>query len=214
MISAQAVTVYDATTSKAKVIKEGPIASAIAASAAVPVLMHAVNASGHRLLDGGLAGDVLGVQGIDPNDRTLVLNLFVRAFLPATPTHLPNSVTLDLFGVPFVTPNSLHTTGPTAHHTAYLLTKRALDMPISSSSDNNGHSAARRLQVRFNDHQHGTSSDGDTGAAAAGDDDKGQDGHKADDESTPTTTTTTNGVLVPPTKDHSPRAHWWELLRS
>mmetsp|Transcript_1458 Transcript_1458/g.2117 ORF Transcript_1458/g.2117 Transcript_1458/m.2117 type:complete len:336 (-) Transcript_1458:695-1702(-) len=130
-----ALSVQDVTTGKGRVLRSGQIAPAVAASAAVPVLMHAVKNpdDGHLFLDGGLSGDVLGVAGANPDDHILVINLFLRAFIPKTPSHLTKAVIVDLYGVPFVTPNSLHTTGPIAHRKAYEAMKLALNSELPES---------------------------------------------------------------------------------
>lgn len=130
------ISVYDATDSKRRVMTRGRLSTAIAASAAVPFLMHGVydDDDGHRLVDAGVGGDMLGISGADPQDTILCINLFVRAFLPQLPHHLPKAIVVDLFGVPFCAPSSLQTTGPEARLAAYNAMKRALKQPVHTYS--------------------------------------------------------------------------------
>lgn len=138
------ISVYDATDSKRRVMTRGRLSTAIAASAAVPFLMHGVydDEDGHRLVDAGVGGDMLGIAGADPQDTILCINLFVRAFLPTTPHHLPKAVVVDLFGVPFCAPSKLQTTGPVARLAAYNAMKKALRQPVTTYTY-----CAQRIQV-------------------------------------------------------------------
>lgn len=140
-----AISVYDTTDSSCRVLTRGRLATAIAASAAVPVLMHGVfdDDTGHRFIDAGVGGDMLGVQGAHPEETVLAVNLFLRAFVPKLPDHLPKAIVVDLYGVPFVTPGSLHSVGPKAKRAAYHAMKRALNSPVPPE-----HGKARRIEIR------------------------------------------------------------------
>jgi len=144
-----ALSVYDATDNELRVLDHGRICEAVAASAAVPHLMHGVlpremdasaragNAAssldhlvGHRLIDGGVGGDMLGTAGAGPDERVLNINMFLRMFVPELPDDIPGCVTVDVWGVPFVTPMSMKTNGPIARDATYQAVKRALDMHL------------------------------------------------------------------------------------
>lgn len=140
-----AISVYDTSESRGRVLTRGRLATAIAASAAVPVLMHGVfdDESGHRFVDAGVGGDMLGVQGAHSEETVLAVNLFLRAFVPKLPDHLPKAIVVDLYGVPFVAPGSLHTVGPKAKLAAYQAMKRALNTPVPPDDGK-----ARRIEIR------------------------------------------------------------------
>lgn len=138
-----ALSVYDATQREGKVLTSGRIAVAVAASAAVPVFMHGVvDDDGHRLLDAGVGGDMLGVDGVGADEDVLAINLFLRAFVPKLPRRLDKAIVVDLYGVPFVTPGSLHTSGPLARDAAYERMRQALNTPLP---DDTG--GPRRLEI-------------------------------------------------------------------
>ena len=96
-----------------------------------------------RCSDAGVSGDVLGVGGCAPDERVLNANLFLRAFVPPTPAHLPRCVTLDVYGVPFVMPNRLAEQGALAYASARAATAAALDRPVPRSTVG----GARRMSV-------------------------------------------------------------------
>ncbi|KAJ1451287.1 hypothetical protein M885DRAFT_530202 [Pelagophyceae sp. CCMP2097] len=138
-----ALSVYDATDKELRVLTSGPLSVGIAASAAVPGLMHGVDdADGHRLVDAGVGGDMLGVAGCGDDENVLCINLFLRAFIPQAPPRLRKLLIVDLFGVPFVTPNSLKEKGPLARDAAYAAMKHALETPLPEYAG-----GPRRLEV-------------------------------------------------------------------
>ena len=97
--------------------------------------------TGHRLLDGGIGGDVLGTAGCgkwagtddgdgcgeESEEVALCINLF-KAYLPSLPANLgAGSVVLDVKGIPTVNPalNMLQT-GRAAHDACREAVGRAL----------------------------------------------------------------------------------------
>jgi NTE family protein len=73
-----AVSVYDTLSRTTRVLTAGPLAPALQASCAVPLLFQPVWVEGRPLLDGGIA-DRPGVQGLAPGERVLHHHLASRS---------------------------------------------------------------------------------------------------------------------------------------
>jgi NTE family protein len=73
-----AVSAYDLAARRTAVLRTGPLAPALHASCAVPVLFQPVRVGGRAYLDGGVA-DRHGLAALDPGDRVLYHHLASRS---------------------------------------------------------------------------------------------------------------------------------------
>lgn len=132
------LSVYDVLSHRTRVLDEGPLAPAIQASCALPVLFQPVWRAGRPLLDGGIL-DRPGLAGLPPGTRTLYHHLASRSpwrrrdspalRLPERPA----LTSLVLEGLPRSGPFKLEL-GRQALERARLLTRRALDQPVQGGA--------------------------------------------------------------------------------
>jgi NTE family protein len=128
-----AVSTFDVVTRRTHVLRAGPIAPAVVASCAVPLLFHPVRHDGRLLLDGGIR-DRPGLAGASAG-RTLFHHLSSRSpwRLPGDPPlgipTRPDLVTLVIDGLPRASPHRL-APGVRAMALAREATKRALDRQV------------------------------------------------------------------------------------
>jgi NTE family protein len=137
-----AVSVYDLWQRRVRVLDRGPLAPALHASCAVPIMFHPVRHAGGLLVDGGV-GDRPGLAGLAGAPRVLYHHLESRspwrgalarsARAAETRARQDTSrelVTLTIDGLPRVTPFRLER-GAVALETARDAMRTALDRPVS-----------------------------------------------------------------------------------
>jgi len=133
-----ALSLYDLKARATVVASEGPLASAIHASCALPFLFQPVERDGRKYLDGGIA-DRPGLMGMPDDARTLYHHMaskspWRRRNSPAL--QLPQRdglVSLAIHGLPRVNPFKLHK-GVEAFQMAQAATTQALDMPLTDNA--------------------------------------------------------------------------------
>lgn len=125
-----AVSVYDVRARKVRVLRSGPLARAIRASCAVPLLFHPVWIDGRPYVDGGVA-DRPGCAGLPEKGRVLYHHLTSKSpWRIAVPEPKPNTRlrTIAIASLPRVGPFRLYN-GPKAFERARDETHRLLDAP-------------------------------------------------------------------------------------
>jgi NTE family protein len=125
-----AVSVFDTLSASTRVVAAGPVAPALHASCAVPLLFHPVWVDGRPLLDGGIA-DRPGLLGVPPGERVLHHHLASRSPWRrrgspsmAVPER-PGLVSIVIAGLPRVGPFRL-AEGPRAFAAARRAAREAL----------------------------------------------------------------------------------------
>lgn len=129
------VSVYDVLTRRTRALDSGPLAPAIHASCAVPLMFHPVWIRGRPLLDGGVA-DRPGVAGVGADERVLLHHLVSkspwRLHLPRPPRR-HRMVTLEIADLPRVNPFRLER-GAAALEYARIRTHEALGKALDRAS--------------------------------------------------------------------------------
>lgn len=129
-----AVSVYDLRRRAVRVLSDGPIAPALHASCAVPLMFHPVRHAGSWLVDGGVA-DRAGLAGLRDAPRVLFHHLASRSpwRAPGSPAlRIPRReglTALVIDGLPRVGPFRLRE-GDRAFEAARRATRAALDRPL------------------------------------------------------------------------------------
>lgn len=132
-----AVTVFDLWSGRAQVLDSGPLAPAVHASCALPVMFQPVWIGGRPYLDGGVS-DRPGLRGVDRQERTLYHHLVARSPWRRTRSRSlrlprrPRTTSLRIEDLPRVGPFTLEQ-GPRAFEAALAATRRALEQPIEHS---------------------------------------------------------------------------------
>ena len=132
------ISVFDLLSRRVVVLEEGPIAPALHASCAVPLLFHPVLHRGRLLVDGGV-GDRPGLAGLELEPRVLFHHLASRSpwRRPGSPSlripRRPGLLTLVLEELPRAGPFRLHL-GARAFEQARSATRRALDRRLSGDT--------------------------------------------------------------------------------
>lgn len=127
-----ALSVYDVFARKTRVLTQGPLARAVRASCAVPLMFHPVWIRGRAYLDGGVQ-DRPGLAGM-AQSRVLYHHLASRSpWRSADGAHTviperPGMIALVLDDLPRAGPDALDR-GVEAYHMALALTRAALDQP-------------------------------------------------------------------------------------
>jgi NTE family protein len=130
-----ALSAYDLGTRRTAVLSSGPLAPAIHASCAVPLLFHPVRLGGRLYLDGGVA-DRHGLASIQPGERVLYHHLTSRSpwRRPGSPAlripARPGLQAVAIEGLPRVGPTRLWR-GPEALDLAAEWMRAALDRDLS-----------------------------------------------------------------------------------
>jgi NTE family protein len=131
-----AVSVFDALSRETLVLSSGPLAPALHASCAVPLLFQPVWVGGRPLLDGGIA-DRPGLEGVAAGERVLHHHLASRspwrrrgAPSMAVPARA-GLISLVIDGLPRVGPFRLEE-GPRAFAAARAAAREALGRPVTS----------------------------------------------------------------------------------
>jgi NTE family protein len=133
--TAWTASVYDLGSLRTRVVARGPLAAAIHASCAVPVMFHPVWIDGRPCADGGIA-DRPGLLGVPPGERVLCHHLVSRS-----PWRRPGSASMEvprgprtaavaIAGLPRLHPFALEQ-GPLALEKAERAFRRALDTPLA-----------------------------------------------------------------------------------
>lgn len=128
------VSTHDVLSNRVRVLAEGPLARAIHASCAVPLLFQPVWLGLRPHLDGGVV-DRHGIAGLPPGGRLFYHHLsskspWRRADSPALrPPERPDTVSLIVDGLPRLGPFKLQN-ARRAYEQARAATRRALDRPI------------------------------------------------------------------------------------
>jgi len=128
------VSTFDVLARHTRTLDRGPLAPAIHASCAVPVMFHPVWIRGRPLLDGGVS-DRPGVAGIPSDERVLLHHLPSKSpwrLRPPRPPRRPGMVTLEIPGLPRVNPFQMER-GHAALAQAYEATRAALDRPVGQA---------------------------------------------------------------------------------
>lgn len=131
------VSVYDVLRRRVRVLDRGPLAPALHASCAVPVMFHPVRHAGGVLIDGGVS-DRPGLTGLRDEPRVLFHHLASRSpwrRRGSDALRIPRRaglVTLVVEMLPRVGPFRLEQ-GRLAYGAAKEATKRALDRPIEDA---------------------------------------------------------------------------------
>ena len=125
-----ALSVFDVWTRSTRVASRGPLAIAIHASCAVPILFHPVMLEGRPTLDGGVA-DRPGIEGLSRDERVLFHHLPSKSpWRMAVPfPRRRDLVAVAIEGLPRLGPFALERGGET-FTMARARTKLALDRPI------------------------------------------------------------------------------------
>ncbi len=132
-----ALSVFDLATRKTRVLESGPLAPAIVASCALPVMFQPVRVNGRLSSDGGIA-DRPGLAGVPEGRRVLHHHLSSRSpwRRPGDPELVPPKrdrlVSLTVSNLPRVQPFALEN-GRRAYEAAALATFAALSRPIEGA---------------------------------------------------------------------------------
>lgn len=129
------VSVYDVLTLSTRTLDHGPLAPAIHASCAVPLMFQPVWIRGRPLLDGGVA-DRPGVAGVPAGERTLLHHLVSKSpwrLGAPRPPRREQLVTLEIADLPQVNPFRLER-GVGALELALARTREALHRPLARDS--------------------------------------------------------------------------------
>ena len=121
------ISVFDLRSRQTEVIDSGDLTQAVHASIAIPPLFHPVKIDGRRKLDGGIK-DHAGCHGAPLGERILHQNLKPSSY--DISDNYPNSLTLRLDGLPFVSPFRLYK-GMDAFRIAREQTLARLDQPVT-----------------------------------------------------------------------------------
>ena len=124
------VSVFDVSARATHVIDEGPLAPALAASCAVPLMFHPVRHRGRALFDGGIL-DRPGLAGAAPGQRVFYHHLSSR-WLGNTAPARQDMVALEITALPQVDPFRMHR-GRQAMDLATKATRSALQQPMAAS---------------------------------------------------------------------------------
>lgn len=125
------LSVFDVLTGRTRTLDSGPLAPAIHASCAVPLMFHPVWIRGRPLLDGGVR-DRPGVEGVPAGERILLHHLASKSpwrLHQPRPPQRPDLVTLEIANLPRVSPFRLER-GPRALEHALNRTRKALRQPL------------------------------------------------------------------------------------
>jgi len=128
------VSVFDVLTRRTRTLSSGPLAPAIHASCAVPLMFHPVWIRGRPLLDGGVT-DRPGVAGVPAGERILLHHLASKSpwrLHQPRPPQRSNLVTLEIADLPRVNPFRLER-GPLALEHARTRTREALHRPLQGA---------------------------------------------------------------------------------
>jgi len=128
------VSVYDVLARRTRILDTGPLAPAIHASCAVPLMFHPVWIRGRPLLDGGVA-DRPGVAGVPPGERVLLHHLASKSPWRLHPPRAPRRqglVALEIADLPRVSPFALDR-GALALDRALRRTRDALGRPLDGA---------------------------------------------------------------------------------
>ncbi len=138
------VSVFDVLKRCTQTLDSGPLAPAIHASCAVPVMFHPVWIRGRPFLDGGVA-DRPGIAGVGADERVLLHHLASKSpwrLQSPRPPQRPHMVTLEIEGLPRVNPFRLDRGAAALDHararTHQALGKalgRVLGQPLGQSQD-------------------------------------------------------------------------------
>ena len=124
-----AVSVFDVGARATQVIDSGPLAPALAASCAVPLMFHPVRHRGRALFDGGIL-DRPGLAGAAPGQRVLYHHLSSRWLGYAVPSR-QDMVALEISALPQVDPFRMPR-GLSAMARATQATRSALQQPMAA----------------------------------------------------------------------------------
>ena len=126
------LSVYDVLGRRTRPLAEGPLAPAIHASCAVPLMFQPVWIAGRPLLDGGVL-DRAGLWGLPQGERVFLHYLSSRSpwrLAQPEPPSRPGLVSLEIGGLPRVSPFRLDQ-GQRALEHAYQATRAALATPVT-----------------------------------------------------------------------------------
>jgi NTE family protein len=129
------VSVFDVLARSTHTLDTGPLAPAIHASCAVPVMFHPVWIRGRPFLDGGVA-DRPGIAGVGRDERVLLHHLASKSpwrIHAPRPPQRPGMVTLEIAGLPRVNPFRLDRGAAALEH-ARTSTLRALGQPLRGTA--------------------------------------------------------------------------------
>lgn len=124
------VSVFDVSTRATQVIDSGPLAPALAASCAVPLMFHPVRHRGRALFDGGIL-DRPGLAGAANGQRVFYHHLSSRWLGNGVPAR-PGMVALEISALPPVDPFRMHR-GLAAMDQATTAMRSALQQPVAAS---------------------------------------------------------------------------------
>ncbi len=131
--AALAISTFDVLGRRTRVVDRGPLAAAIHASCAVPLLFHPVALDGRPTVDGGVA-DRPGLAGMPRGERVLFHHLTSQSpWRTRRSMRVParaDMVTVAIEGLPRVGPFRLEQ-GPRAFEAARRATRVALDQPAA-----------------------------------------------------------------------------------
>ncbi len=128
------VSVFDVLTRRTQFLDAGPLAPAIHASCAVPLMFHPVWIRGRPYLDGGVT-DRPGVEGVPAHERVLLHHLVSKSpwrLHAPRPPRRPGMVTLEIANLPRVSPFHLDRGAAALDH-ARAQTHQALARPLNGN---------------------------------------------------------------------------------